>query len=194
MCNHIKANGEKCKNKSKVTSQEYCHIHENKISKREKILQDIVKLQQQQNIKHEEEIKLIATVNKRNGKLYEDLLKKYNDLVDVYKSTEEDLIEAHEPNIKNSKLFDVTKNEVKNLNKTLEKKVLIIKYKDEEIKALMKVNKELEEDAKNYKIIKEYELEKQELINKGIDIYNYKNEEWHQKRYLRNQLSHPKCF
>ena len=53
MCNHIKANGVKCKNKSKVTSQEYCHIHENKISKREKILQDIVKLQQQQNIKHE---------------------------------------------------------------------------------------------------------------------------------------------
>ena len=188
MCSHIKANGEKCKKKSK---EEYCHIHENKISKREKILQDIVKLQQQQNIKHEEEIKLIATVNKKNGKLYEDLLKKYNDLVDVYKNTEKDLINAYEVNIKNSKLFDVTKNEVKNINKTLEKKVLIIKYKDEEIKALMKVNKELEEDAKNYKIIKEYELEKQELINKGIDIYNYKNEEWHQKRFNRNLIAHP---
>ena len=28
-------------------------------------------------------------------------------------------------------------------------------------------------------------------INKGIDIYNYKNEEWHQKRFNRNLIAHP---
>lgn len=188
MCNHIKANGEKCKKKSK---EEYCYMHDNKVSKREKVLQDIVKLQQKQNFQHEEEMKLIKIINERNGKLYGELLKKYNDLVDVYKNTEQDLIEAHEVNERNEKLFDVTKNEVKNLNKTLEKKVLIIKQKNEELKQKDTKIKELEEDATNYKIIKEYELEKQELINKGVNIYNYRNNEFHEKRYLRNQLSHP---
>jgi hypothetical protein len=222
MCNHIKANGEKCKKKSKY---EYCHIHDNKISKREKILQDIVKLQQKQNFQHEEEMKLIKIVNIRNCKLYEDLLKKSNDLVDIYKSTEQDLIEAHEVNIKNEKLFDVTKNEVKNLNKTLEKKVLIIKSQGveiEDLKAQLKTTlwvsqqknetllkeqvksatllkelkqkdnkiQELEEDATNYKFIKEYELEKQELINKGVNIYNYYNDEFHKNRQIRNVLAH----
>lgn len=196
MCNHIKSNGEKCKKKSKT---DFCHMHQ--VSKKEIILQNIINAQKQSSL--EEANKYIMLANKYNDlltkannnvKIHKELEDRHDRLIIIYKKTEQDLIDAVEVNIKNEKLYNVTKNEVKNMNKTLEKKALIIKYKEEEIKALIKSKNELEEDANNYRIIKEYEKEKQELINKGIDIYNYQNEEWHQKRFLRNQLSHPKVF
>lgn len=198
MCNHIKANGEKCKKKSKA---DFCHMHQ--VSKREIILQNIINLQKQSSL--EEANKYIILANKYNDlltkannnvKIHKELKDKHDELIDIYKRTEQDLIDAVEVNIKNEKLYNVTKNEVKNMNKTLEKKALIIKYKDEEIKVLMKAKAELEKDANNYRIIIEYEKEKQELINKGIDIYNYEynNPEFYKLRLRRNQLSHPKVF
>jgi len=167
MCNHIKTNGEKCKNKSK---SEFCHMHKTiQISKREGILQSIVKLQQQQIAKLEEELKIFKIVNKKNGELHEDLVNKYNE-------TDKDLKEACE-------IIKLTKNEVKNLNKTLEKKSIMIKELTSKINIL-------EVDANNYKIIKEFEKEKQELIKQGINIYDYKDEKFHEKRWRRNELSH----
>lgn len=186
MCNHIKTNGEKCKKKSKT---DFCHMHQP--SKKEVILNKILKSQKEEYNKLEEKLNKLIIGYKHNEKVYKDLADRHDELIKIYKETEENLNEAVEVNIKNERLYNATKNEVKNMNKTLEKKALIIKYKDEEIKALIKAKAELEEDAKNYQIIKQFEKEKQELINKGIDIYNYQNEEWHQKRYYRNLAAHP---
>ena len=198
MCNHIKANGEKCKKKSK---DDYCYMHKSSYSfddsKRLIILQNIINAQKQSSL--EEANKYIRLLNKHNNlvkisnnnvEIHKNLEERHDKLIELYARVEKDLIEAINVNIKNEKLYNATKNEVKNMNKTLEKKALIIKYKEEEINVLMKINKELEEHAKNYKFIKEFEKEKQDLINKGINIYNYQNNEWHQKRYLRNNLAH----
>ncbi len=193
MCNHIKANGETCKKKSKT---DFCHLHQP--SKKEIILQNIINAQKKSSLEEankfiqlEEKLNKLIIGYKHNEKVYKDLADRHDELIKIYKETEDNLNEAVEVNIKNERLYNATKNEVKNMNKTLEKKALIIKYKDEEIKALIKAKAELEEDAKNYQIIKQFEKEKQELINKGIDIYNYQNEEWHQKRYYRNLVAHP---
>jgi hypothetical protein len=109
---------------------------------------------------------------------------------------------------KKHQIDEFKQNEIKNLNKVINNKRLqyekILQLKQDDINELLIENemkerkiqelknriKQLEQDAKNYKIIKQFEKEKQELINKGIDIYNYQNDEFHQKRYLRNQLSH----
>jgi hypothetical protein len=106
---------------------------------------------------------------------------------------------------KKYQIDEFKQNEIKNLNKVIEKKRIqyekILELKQDDINELLIENeelkniiKQLEQDAKNYKIIKEFEKEKQELINKGIDIYNYQNNEWHQKRFLRNLTAHPKCY
>lgn len=117
---------------------------------------------------------------------------------------------------KKYQIDEFKQNEIKNLNKVIEKKHLkykkLLEIKQDMINELLieseikeryiqeygRVNLELknkiqqlEIDAKNYQIIRQFEKEKQELINKGIDIYNYKNDEWHQKRYYRNLIAHP---
>ena len=109
---------------------------------------------------------------------------------------------------KKYQIDEFKQNEIKNLNKVINNKRLqyekILQLKQDDINQLLIENeikeryiselknkiKQLEIDAKNYQIIKQFEKEKQELINKGIDIYNYQNDEWHQKRYLRNNLAH----
>jgi len=68
------------------------------------------------------------------------------------------------------------KQEIKNLNNTISLQVKKIEA--------------MKEDYNNYQIIKQYEKEKNELINKGIDIYNYYNDDFHEKRYQRNVLAH----
>jgi small-conductance mechanosensitive channel len=188
MCNYIKANGEKCKKKSKT---DFCYLHQP--SKKEAILNNIVKTQKEEYNKLEEKFNKLIIGYKHNEKVYKDLANRHDELIKIYKETEDNLNEAVEVNIKNERLYNATKNEVKNINKTLEKKALIIKYKDEEIKALMKAKAELEEDANNYRIITEYEKEKQELINKGIDIYiyEYNNPEFYKRRLRRNLAAHP---
>lgn len=199
MCNYIKANGETCKKKSKT---DFCHLHQP--SKKEIILQNIINAQKKSSLEEankfiqlEEKYNKVIMAYKHNQDVYKDLADRHDKLIKIYKETEDNLNEAVEVNIKNEKLYntclracELRSNEVKNINKTLEKKALIIKYKDEEIKALMKAKAELEEDANNYRIITEYEKEKQELINKGIDIYNYQNDEWHQRRQHRNLVAH----
>jgi predicted nucleic acid-binding Zn-ribbon protein len=75
------------------------------------------------------------------------------------------------------------KNEIKNLNKT------VLKKSDTQ-KQLQKSIDSMQKDYDNYQIIKQYEKEKSELITKGIDIYNHYDDEFHNKRYQRNQLAH----
>jgi hypothetical protein len=75
------------------------------------------------------------------------------------------------------------KQEIKNLNNTINK---ITKLANSRLEAC----EAMKEDYNNYQIIKQYEKEKNELINKGIDIYNYYNNDFHEKRYQRNVLAH----
>lgn len=109
---------------------------------------------------------------------------------------------------KKYQIDEFKQNEIKNLNKVINNKRIqyekILQLKQDDINQLLieseikerYINelknkiKQLEIDAKNYQIIKQFEKEKQELINKGIDIYNYQNDEFHQRRFLRNALSH----
>ena len=94
-------------------------------------------------------------------------------------------------------LFNKKQNEIINLNKSLEKKSEIIKELYKEIStykiklfSLQEDNNIMKKDYENYQIIKEYENQKNKLILKGIDIYNYDDKEFHNKRYLRNYLAH----
>jgi len=75
------------------------------------------------------------------------------------------------------------KQEIKNLNNTL-------RVSSETINSQVKKIDSMQKDYDNYQIIKQYEKKKNELINKGIDIYNYYDDEFHNKRYQRNQLAH----
>lgn len=94
-------------------------------------------------------------------------------------------------------LLTKKQNEIINLNKSLEKKSDIIKELYKEISiykiklfSLQEDNNNMKEDYNNYQIIKEYEKQKNDLILKGINIYNYNNTDFHNKRHLRNHLAH----
>lgn len=52
-------------------------------------------------------------------------------------------------------------------------------------------NQELKDDATKYQIIKEYEKYKNDLILKGVNIYNYNNNEFQNRRHYRNRIAHP---
>jgi vacuolar-type H+-ATPase subunit I/STV1 len=92
------------------------------------------------------------------------------------------------------KLLEIKQDMINELSASLSeltvRGVIENEMKDREIQELKNRIKQLEQDAKNYKIIKQFEKEKQELINKGIDIYNYQNDEWHQRRQQRNLVAH----
>lgn len=99
--------------------------------------------------------------------------------------------------IKMTRFQDNQKVELTNLYKTIEKKNKILKDKEEHI---LKLQNELEsakntintmkDDYDSYQYIIKYERNKQELINKGINIYNYYNDEFHKNRQIRNVLAH----
>lgn len=87
-------------------------------------------------------------------------------------------------------LLTKKQNEITNLNKSLEKKSEIIKTLLKEISNQRLINNNMKEDYNNYQIIKEYEKQKNDLIMKGINIYNYNDQDFHNKRQLRNYLAH----
>lgn len=99
--------------------------------------------------------------------------------------------------IKMTRFQDNQKVELTNLYKTIEKKNKVLKDKEEHI---LKLQNELEsakntintmkDDYNSYQYIIKYERNKQELINKGVNIYNYYNDEFHKNRQIRNVLAH----
>jgi len=143
-----------------------------------------------------------------------------NEIIKENRANYDKLYNQHKRNVdKHNKLLSITSNfakyheqdkiEIKNLNKTVEKKVFLIKElrktnqdiinnhlieneinRGELAQANDKI-KQMQEDYDKYQIIKKFELKKQTLINKGIDIYNYYDEEFHKQRLYRNCLSHP---
>jgi hypothetical protein len=84
--------------------------------------------------------------------------------------------------------------ELTNLYKTIEKKNKTLKEKEEYfmniILKLQNTINTMKDDYDNYQYIIKYEKNKQELINKGINIYNYNNDEFHKNRQTRNFLAH----
>ena len=74
--------------------------------------------------------------------------------------------------LKNNNL-NIENNELNIENEKLKNELL--KYKD---------------DYNKYQIIKEFEIRKNNLIKKGIDIYNYKDKDFHNLRYKRNEVAH----
>jgi hypothetical protein len=99
--------------------------------------------------------------------------------------------------IKMTRFQDNQKVELTNLYKTIEKKNKVLKDKEEHI---LKLQNELEsakntintmkDDYNSYQYIIKYERNKQELINKGVNIYKYYNNEFHKNRQIRNVLAH----
>ena len=92
---------------------------------------------------------------------------------------------------------DNQKVELTNLYKTIEKKNKALREKEEHILKLqnnLEISKNtintMKDDYDSYQYIIKYERNKQELINKGVNIYNYYNDEFHKNRQIRNVLAH----
>ena len=96
------------------------------------------------------------------------------------------------------------KQEVKHLNKSLEKKNIIINSQTIKMNELIIQNKryvndlicmlnqikDMKIDYNNYQIIKQFERLKNQLLKQKIDIYNYDNDKYHQLRLKRNLIVH----
>lgn len=100
------------------------------------------------------------------------------------------------------------KNEIRNLNKSIQKKaslhqkqinlrediIVQLKAKQDELMKVITNNTKaihrMQEDYNKYRMIKSFEKKRQELIDNGIDIYNYNDYKFHQERLLRNKLAH----
>lgn len=80
--------------------------------------------------------------------------------------------------------------ELTNLYKTIEKKNKALREKEEHILKLQNTINTMKDDYDSYQYIIKYERNKQELINKGVNIYNYYNDEFHKNRQIRNVLAH----
>jgi protein tyrosine phosphatase len=106
---------------------------------------------------------------------------------------------------KKDNLVELKSLEIKNLNKTIERKnsklnqeVKLVKdryerlleLKQDEINELNLEINHMWDDYHRYQEIVAYETYKQELINKGVDIYNYCNADFHKHRQKRNALAH----
>lgn len=100
------------------------------------------------------------------------------------------------------------KSEIRNLNKSIQKKAslhkkqinlkeeIIVQLKAKQDKLMEVINNStkaihrMREDYNKYQKIKSFERKRQELIDNGIDIYNYYDYKFHQERLLRNKLAH----
>jgi len=101
-----------------------------------------------------------------------------------------------------------SKNEIRNLNKTIQRKTKFFRNeivkKEETIENLkdqiedlrdsisshIKTINMMKEDYDKYQLIKAYELKKKKLLENGIDIFKYNDQEFHYQRKLRNKLAH----
>ena len=170
MCNFQITPTRQCKISPK---KDLCHIHQKKSTLRNK----------------DEELKDACLIITLNQKI--DIL---SDLIKINKKEYDILYDQHIKNIDQHNVLLTfvekinqqntnAKNEIKNLNKT------VLKKSDTQ-KQLQKSIDSMQKDYDNYQIIKQYEKEKSELITNGIDIYNHYDDEFHNKRYQRNQLAH----
>ena len=195
MCKSILKNGRLCRINSK---SEYCYHH--KLNDIKKINNDL--LEKTKTI--EELNKTIINVRNRYNSLIINfkILKTDNEDLTIKNFQLKDEIDQLE-NI-NTNLKINLKKEIKNLNKTIEKKVKIIKETDISYQILNNTNNKqikiinehkekidlYKEDYNKFQIIKQFEKYKKDLINKGINIYKYKNQEYHDLRYQRNICAH----
>jgi hypothetical protein len=100
------------------------------------------------------------------------------------------IIDLENKIIKMAIFQDNQKIELTNLYKTLkDKEEHILKFQNELETAKNTINK-MKDDYNSYQYIIKYERQKQELIKKGINIYNYYNDEFHKNRQIRNVLAH----
>lgn len=185
MCNYMITESRQCKLSK---NSKFCHIHKPKLNPLQ-----IIDLY----AKQDEHIKVINTLNsiiEKNKKNYDILYKEHeknikesNLLLKTFNITKEICLKQDDKIIK-------LKTEIKNLNKTIEKKVNIIKDKDNEIKNLEKFKETNKVKLELLNKIKEYELVKQELLNKNINIYYHNDPVFHEKRKIRNEIVHEKLI
>lgn len=111
------------------------------------------------------------------------------------------------------------KNEIKNLNRTLENKAInhkkelknienryeillelkrrelnemidILNQKEEIIKNNIQLIKHYRKDYNNFQIVREYEKKKEDLFKKNINVLSYNNKEFQDLRTKRNYIVH----
>lgn len=190
MCNFQITSTRKCKLAPK---KDLCHIHNKKnaevslackminLSQKNDILNEIIKNQNIQIKSNQVNYDLIYNQHIKNVDDHNKLLSMTSNF---------------------AKYHDQDKIEIKNLNKTIERKVILIKELrktnqdiiNNHLIELEEANdkiKSMQEDYDKYQIIKQFDKKKAELIKKNINIYTLKDDNFHNQRYLRNQIAHP---
>jgi len=186
MCIKILKNGLKCKNKCKKSEEsektnQYCHIHKNKIQeegleiKNNKLINhniilliEIEKIKELNNNFKKEIINLNKTVEKKNK-----IISFKNIELNTFKKNNNELFKSIENKDEHIKKFK---------NKLINKENLLMKYINEI--ELMK------EDYDKFQVIKKFEIYKDNLIKKGINVRKYNNQEYNRLRYERNYIVH----
>ena len=180
MCKYILKTGNQCK---KSPKKDLCHIHSSQQAQEFKDTCLIITLNQK--------IDILTKISTTQSDLIKNNKKAYDELYDQHiKNIDEHNLLLTFAEKMNQQLTNA-KNEIKNLNKTIEKKNNVIADLLREVSNIKKKKQEMEEDFNNYQIIKNFEKKKAELINQNIDIYNVNDQDFHNMRWLRNQLAHP---
>lgn len=174
MCNYMITKNRQCRNSKNST---FCHIHKPQLDTTQ-----IISLYAKQD-KDKKEIKELYEIISNNKKFYDTLYNKHIKNVDDHNLLLKTYDKSIELCLKQEDKINKLKQEIKNLNKTIEKKVNTIKdltqFKESNKVKLELLNK-----------VKEYELEKQQLINNNIDIIYYDDPDFHNRRLERNRLIH----
>lgn len=207
MCKYILKTGNQCKLSPK---KELCHIHEKNTNSSSGMSSSGMSFSGRSKEQEVKDACLIITLHqkidiltkirttqsdliKNNKKVYDELYDQHNLLL-IFVDKINQQYSAAQDKVRNAK------NEIKNLNKTIEKKNNTIAtqacYADQMSSNLLDMQNKVDFykiDYDKYQVIKEYEMEKKRLINNGIDIYNYYNDDFHNKRFNRNLVAHLAC-
>lgn len=118
-----------------------------------------------------------------------------NELLDDLK-----IFELNDKNFKLEKKVDKLLNfqnnqkaEITNLYNVIQKKNKLLRESEEYIIKLKITINNMKDDYDNYQHIINYEKMKNKLLNAGIDIYKYNDDEFHKNRQIRNALAHKIC-
>ncbi len=177
MCHAITKKGRICI-KSSIKNSKFCHIHQPKLNPLQ-----IINLYSK-----EEELNNIIIKNKLN---YDKLYKQHIINVDDHNKLLKTFNITKEVCLRQDKTKDNLKQEIKNLNKTIEKKNLEFKKLQNEFNKFKSNNKD-KLDLIN--TVQQYELKKKELENQNIDILYYNDAEFQKARIQRNVLIHEKLI
>jgi len=196
MCNFQCATG-KCKISPK---KDLCHIH-NKKNKEISLAYEMI------NLSHKKDI-LSEIINKQNEQIKGNQVN-YDKLYNQHIKNVDDHNKLISMTANFAKYHDQDKIEIKNLNKTIEKKVILIKelrkthqdiinnhlieneFNRRELEEANYKIKQMQEDYDKYQIIKNFDKKKSDLIKQNVDIYNINDDDFHNQRYHRNLLAHP---